>query len=150
MADQASQDAYLENGRFKVDCTGLTSTALIMGVAIDPMKCEVLECTTGDTQANRLYKPGATTYGTAKFTFHVDEKTNNKDLYDWFAAVQKGDKANTRKAIAVNLMDRTKTTKRTFNLVDCFPIEIHHSDYTTESKANELSMTVQIGYVEFK
>jgi len=146
MAD-ASQDKYLENGRFKLQCDGLTSTQYLMGASIDPMKIEVIECTTGDTQQYRLLKPGATSYGTAKFTFHVDAATNNKDIYDWFAAVQKGDKTNTRKLLSVQLLDRKKAVARTFNLTDCFPIEVHQSEYTTDSKANELTLTVQIGYV---
>jgi len=146
MAD-ATQDKYLENGRFKIESTGLTSAQYVMGVSIDPMKIEVIECTTGDTQQYRLLKPGATSYGTAKFTFHVDSATNNKDVYDWFNAVQTGKKADTRKTISVHLLDRKKNTARSFDLTDCFPIEVHQSEYTTDSKANELTLTVQIGYV---
>lgn len=148
MAD-ASQDVYLENGRFKIESTGLTSAQYIMACSIDPMKCEVIECTTGDTQAHRKLKPGATTYGTAKFTFHVDAATNNKDIYDWLEAVRAGKKADTRKVITIHLCDRKKQSKRTFDLHDCFPIEVHQSEYTTDSKANELTLTVQIGYVTF-
>jgi len=146
MAD-ATQDKYLENGRFQLQADGITSAKYLMGTSIDPMKIEVIECTTGDTQKYRLLKAGATSYGTAKFTFHVDAATNNKDIYDWFAAVQGGDSANTRKIMSVQLLDRKKNVARTFNLNDCFPIEVHQSEYTTDSKANELTLTVQIGYV---
>jgi phage tail-like protein len=148
MAD-TTHDKYLENGRFKVDVAGCTSSKYAMACTIDPMKCEIIECTTGDTLDYRRIKPGATSFGTAKITFHVDAATNNKDLHDWIEAVRKGDKANTRKVITVDLCDRKMNSVRQFHLNDCFPIEFVQSEYTTDTKANEATLTVQIGYVTF-
>jgi len=148
MAD-TTHDKYLENGRFKIDIQNCASSKYAMACTIDPMKIEIIECTTGDTVDHRRIKAGATSFGTAKFTFHVDSASNNKDLHDWIADVRQGKKDATRKQITVELWDRKMARARAFNLIDCFPIEFVQSEYTTDTKANEATMTVQIGHVEF-
>jgi len=147
---ETTHDKYLENGRFKINIDGCASEKYAMACTIDPMKCEIIECTTGDTLDYRRLKAGATSFGTCKITFHVDAATNNKDLHDWIQDVRTGKKDNTRKTITVHLCNRKRENVREFDLLECFPIEFVQSEYTTDSKANEATLTIQIGHVDFK
>ncbi len=144
-------DNYLECGRFKIDFQPpLTSQKYCMAVSIDPMKTDIKEVTSGSNMANRVLRAGQTSYGTAQFTFMVDSATHNKDLWDWVNSVRSGAIDQTRATVSVNLFKHdTSTAARTYELHDVFPIEFHQSDYSTESKANECHLKVQIGYVKF-
>ncbi|MGH7295547.1 MAG: phage tail protein [Polyangiaceae bacterium] len=148
MAD-TTHDKYLENGRFKVEITGCNSSKFCMAVAIDPMKVEIKDYSSGDHNQFRALKPNAVSFGTATFTFHVDKTTHNKDIYDWLDQTRKGETGSIRKDITVDMCDRKRAVVRSFHLHECFPILHNPGEYGQESKALELQLQVQIGYVSF-
>jgi hypothetical protein len=107
--DAEQSDTYLEQGRFKVEIPGLgTAGGLdVVTVAVDPIEIDPTN--------------GAKHYGTAKFTFHVDDSSHNKDIYDWFAAVTNA-RSSDRRSVAIVLLDKRGIERRRYLLRDSVPI----------------------------
>ena len=102
-------DTYLEQGRFRVEIPGFSTSSghEAVTVAVDPIE---IDRTTG-----------ASSFGTAKFQFHVDSSDNNKDLKDWVDGAT-DERGPDRRSVAIVLLDKRGIERRRYLLRDSVAI----------------------------
>ncbi len=144
----AIQDAYLENGRFKVDIQKCPqSSPLCVSVSVDPMRVKIDDVTSGTDFQQRLYKPMWTSFGEARFTFRVPASGQNQDVADWFKTVRTTPDGN-RSSITVTVLDRSGAPGRSYNLLECFPTYYSPGSYSTDTATQLCELHVNVGRIE--
>ena len=145
-ASDAAGDEVLANAYgFGVDiaeCPDLSKN--IREIEIDQTTVDVREMTTGLDVEYRLFGPGATHWGQARFTSAVT-LGGSKELKAWFDEASSG--KSIRKNITVTLFKSDKTPGRSYNLFDCYPVQWSHG--TDAWGLPVVTLTVEIGRVEF-
>ncbi len=98
-------------------------------------------------QGSRLYGPGQAHWGNAKFTSAVT-LGGSKELQAWWQEAAEG--KNIRKNISVTLFKSDKQPGRSYTLHDCFPTQWSSVNFNTSSTVQTETLTVNIGWIEFK
>lgn len=133
---------------FAVDIEGCPeSSKNIREVAIDELAIDCREITTGVNVEYRVYGPGASHWGNAKFTSAVTHG-GSKEFKSWFDAAATG--KGIRKNITVTLFNSDKKPGRSYNLLDCFPTMWTGVGFDTSSTVDTETLTVSVGRIEFK
>jgi len=109
-------------GSFKVLIDGLTSPANeITEIEIDDLIVDIRETTTGLDVEYRLYAPGSTHWGQARFAVAEKSKTGEV-LKRWFAEAQRGSQA--RKSVSIIMLADDGSTDRSYTLLNCAPVKV--------------------------
>jgi len=133
---------------FGVDIPGCADASKnIREISIDELNIDIREMTTGMDVEYRLYGPGQAHWGNAKFT-SACTLGGSKELQAWWAEAAKG--KNIRKNITVNLFKSDKTPGRSYTLNQCFPTQWSSINFDTSSTVQTETLTVNVGYIEFK
>lgn len=133
---------------FGIDIPGCADASKnIREIAIDELNIDIREMTTGLDVEYRLYGPGASHWGQAKFT-SACTLGGSKELQAWWQEAAKG--KNIRKNISCTLFKSDKSPGRSYLLYDCFPTQWSSVNFDTSSTVQTETLTVKIGRIEFK
>jgi len=133
---------------FGVDIPGCADASKnIREISIDELNIDIRELTTGMDVEYRLYGPGQAHWGNAKFT-SACTLGGSKELQAWWAEAAKG--KNIRQNITVTLFKSDKTAGRSYTLNQCFPTQWSSVNFDTTSTVQTETLTVNVGYIEFK
>jgi len=133
---------------FSVDIPGCADASKnIRDIDIDDLQIDNRELTTGLDVEYRLFGPGASHWGHARFTSAVT-LGGSKELQTWFQECARG--KNIRKNITVTLFKSDKSSGRSYNLMDCFPTQWGSVNFDTTSTVSTETVTVKVGRIEFK
>jgi hypothetical protein len=124
------------NGDDKVELEGVDS------VEIDPVTIDVLELPAPENSEYRLYGPGKSHWGNAKFT-SACTLGGSKELQAWFQEAAKG--KNIRKNITVTLFRTNSIASKSYVLYDCFPVAWEPGACTGGTRSEFDTFTVSIG-----
>lgn len=133
---------------FGVDIPGCADASKnIREIAIDELNIDAREMTTGLDVEYRIFGPGASHWGSAKFT-SACTLGGSKELQAWWQEAAKG--KGIRKNIMVTLFKSDKSAGRSYNLFDCFPTQWSSVNFDTSSTVQTETLAVKIGRIEFK
>lgn len=121
-----------------------TAATDIKEIEIDDLIIEQRETTTGLDVEYRLYAPGATHWGNARFSVAAHSNTSHQ-LQQWLAETARG--KNVRRQITISILQPDKSVGRTYTLFDCFPTGMHTS-FDSAGRAAEI-FEVSMSRIEF-
>lgn len=149
-------DQMLENGRFSVEVTTCPdSSKLCHAVRLTPMRFGVRDASTGNDSKYRKYAPGDLQNMEVELQFRSSDGTgdasgaaSNKDVRKWLEDCKLG--TVVRSAITIKMYDRAGgAAKRSWNLHDCFPVQLDYGSYSPDSQTNVTTLKCNVGYMDF-